>query len=83
MVLDDFHKIESRLRCLGKPTTICVLIEGDRGEDDNEFRVSLNLPGVFESWEFHILGGMTLSPSKVSGLSSIRFSALKTYAQFN
>ncbi|KAM0318573.1 hypothetical protein ACHAO8_001664 [Botrytis cinerea] len=63
----DFHKIENRFRCLGKPTTICMIIQSVTYDDG--IWISLNSPGIFEGRSNH-LGHLSITHSEFSVLES-------------
>ncbi|TEY73211.1 hypothetical protein BOTCAL_0081g00010 [Botryotinia calthae] len=63
----DFHKIENRLRCLGKPTTICMMIQSVTYDDG--IWISLNRPGMFKGG-YNLLGHLSITHSEFSALKS-------------
>ncbi|CAD6443602.1 c3eb3a84-62c9-4c5b-af84-ae19b046cb71 [Sclerotinia trifoliorum] len=57
MTIESFYKIETRRKCLGKPTTIYMIVEINHGRTP---RLKLNLPGEPHNWGFNILGSLSV-----------------------
>ena len=62
--IESFYKIETRRKCLGKPTTIYIRVESN---DGHSYHLSLSLPGDSKYWSWKTLGTLTVSTVGVPG----------------
>lgn len=64
VTIESFYKIKSRRKCLGKPTTIQMIMNRSHGRIHS---LSLNLPGELDEWGFNILGSLEMISLDVPG----------------